>query len=85
MGSPKTKVLFRVFISSLLFQNKALAELQRFQKTVANKVAEYNWEEYKDEQMKRRLRKMADIGASALKDEDKLAKVGMMCKYVGST
>lgn len=83
VGQPQNKgfVLFTVIV----FQNKALAELQSFQKTVAAKVAKYNWEEYKDEQLKRRLQKMADIGTSALKDEDKLAKVCMMRNYVSST
>jgi hypothetical protein len=42
---------------------------------VAKNVSMYHWKEYKDEQLKRRLRKMADIGTSALKDENQLKKV----------
>ena len=44
-------------------------------KEVARNVATYHWQEYKDPQLKRRLRMMADIGTSALKNETMLKKV----------
>ncbi|XP_053409042.1 angiotensin-converting enzyme-like isoform X1 [Mercenaria mercenaria] len=46
-----------------------------YEKRVAQNVSMYDWKEYKDDQLKRRLRKMSDIGTSALKNEDQLRKL----------
>ena len=65
-------------------QNQASVDLAKYEKMVANNVSMYNWKDYKDDQLKRRLQKMADIGTSALKNESQLKQVRLPVYFLFS-
>ncbi|KAH3705131.1 angiotensin-converting enzyme-like [Dreissena polymorpha] len=56
-------------------QDEAHEAGARFKKDVAERVSKFRFKEYKDEALKRRLSKMADIGPSALKNETQLKQL----------
>ncbi|KAL4229123.1 hypothetical protein ACF0H5_012162 [Mactra antiquata] len=68
-----------------LHKNLADLDLSDFKKEVAENVSGYDWQNYKDKQLKRRLVKMADIGTSALKDKVKLKQLASLLSKLAST
>lgn len=59
-------------------KDAATVQVASYEKLVAKNVSTYDWKNYKDEQLSRRMRIMSDIGTSALKNEGQLKKLAQL-------